>query len=133
MMSDEEFERLVGEGLDAIPEKYLHRLQNVAVVIADTPSQLQRTKTHLGRGWTLFGLYEGIPLTERGELYGGLVLPDKITIFKDPILEHADNDPTKIRDIVRDTVWHEIAHYFGYNDNEIEEREEKGTNHSREP
>lgn len=130
-MTDQRFEQLVVEGIDAIPERFLKRLENVAVVIADLPSKEQLRENDIPEGDTLLGLYEGIPLIERGEGYGGLVLPDKITIFKFPTLEEAGDDEDEIRRVVKETVWHEIAHYFGYGDEEIEEREEKGTNFSR--
>ncbi|OGZ06988.1 MAG: hypothetical protein A2942_02680 [Candidatus Lloydbacteria bacterium RIFCSPLOWO2_01_FULL_50_20] len=130
-MTDERFEQLVSEGIEAIPLRFLEKLKNVAVVIADAPSRDQMHENQVLEGETLLGLYEGIPLVERGEVYGGLVLPDKITIFKLPILEASGSDENEIRRIVKETVWHEIAHYFGYGDEEIEEREEKGTNFSR--
>ena len=130
-MNDTDFERLVAEGIDAIPERFLKQLENVAIVIADEPSDEQLRHNGITDGSTLLGLYEGIPLTERGDLYGvGIVLPDKITIFKLPILEEAQGDEMEIRKIVTETVWHEIAHYFGYDDEEIEAREDAGTNHS---
>ena len=130
-MNDTDFERLVAEGIDAIPERFLKQLENVAIVIADEPSDEQLRHNGITDGSTLLGLYEGIPLTERGDLYGvGIVLPDKITIFKLPILEEAQGDEMEIRKIVTETVWHEIAHYFGYDDEEIEVREDAGTNHS---
>jgi predicted Zn-dependent protease with MMP-like domain len=148
-MTDERFEQLVSEGVEAIPARFLAKLENVAIVIADTPTRAQLRANYIPDNETLLGLYEGIPLIERGENYGGFVLPDKITIFKLPILEaaatssHLDGEmiarPAKggfrgddevIRRIVKETVWHEIAHYFGYNDAMIEEREEEGTNFS---
>lgn len=130
-MNDTDFERLVAEGIDAIPERFLKQLENVAIVIADEPSDEQLRHNGITDGSTLLGLYEGIPLTERGDLYGvGIVLPDKITIFKLPTLEEAQGDEMEIRKIVTETVWHEIAHYFGYDDEEIEAREDAGTNHS---
>jgi predicted Zn-dependent protease with MMP-like domain len=131
LQSDEEFERLVAEGIEAIPERFLRKLENVAIVIADTPTKEQRAIGCIAEGDTLLGLYEGIPITERGDFYGtGVVLPDKITIFKLPIIAEAEGDVLRIKEIVRDTVWHEIAHYFGYDDDEIAQREEAGTNHS---
>lgn len=129
-MSDEEFEQLVSEGIDAIPVHFLSKLENVAIVIADEPTKLQRKENHIGPHSTLLGLYEGVPLTARGESYGGMVLPDKITIFKKPILEEAGNNKEVIRALVRSTVWHEIAHYFGYDDDAIKEREKNGENFS---
>lgn len=129
-MTDEVFEQLVSEGIDAIPERFLGQLQNVAIVTAKQPTNAQLRAIH--KGSTLLGLYEGIPLAVRGDYYGlGEILPDKITIFKEPILEEAGGNPERVRDIVRDTVWHEMAHYFGYTDAEIEKREDAGTNHSK--
>lgn len=130
-MTDERFEQLVAEGVDAIPERFLKKLDNVAVVIANVPTPEQLQQNHVPDGETLLGLYEGVPLIERGENYGGFVLPDKITIFKLPILEEANGDEEEVRRVVKETVWHEIAHYFGYDDEAIEEREERGTNFSQ--
>lgn len=84
-LSQEVFEQIVGEAMDAQPEKYMLRLKNVVFVVDDDPTPEQRTKLHLHNNQTLWGLYEGIPQTARGNSYN-LVLPDKITIFKNPIL-----------------------------------------------
>ena len=131
-ISDERFEQLVSEGIDSIPEKFLRRLDNVAIVTADEPTKEQLSENNVEAGSTLLGLYEGVALTRRGDFYGtGEVMPDKITIFKNPILQEAGGNEQALREIVRDTVWHEIAHYFGYDDHEIEEREEKGRNFSK--
>lgn len=130
-MTDERFEQLVSEGIDTIPEKFLKRLDNVAIVIADNPTKSQLQENHVGSGSTLLGLYEGVALTRRGDSYGnGGVLPDKITIFKESILHASGADEARLREIVRDTVWHEIAHYFGYDDHQIEVREQEGKNFS---
>jgi len=129
-MTDERFEQLVSDGIEAIPARFLAKLKNVAVVVADTPTQEQLRLNKVPVGDTLLGLYEGIPLIERGESYGGLVLPDKITIFKLPILEAAGSDEREVCRVVKETVWHEIAHYFGYDDEMIEDREAEGTNFS---
>jgi predicted Zn-dependent protease with MMP-like domain len=130
-MTDERFEQLVSEAIETIPERFLRRLDNVAIVTAERPSKEHLGKNHVEDGSTLLGLYEGVPLIERGEFYGtGEIMPDKITIFKQPILEEAEGDEAKLKEVVRDTVWHEIAHYFGYDDEEIEEREEEGRNFS---
>ena len=131
-MTDEHFEQLVSEGIEAIPARFLARIKNVAVVIAEKPTREQLRNNHIPEGDTLLGIYEGIPLIERGENYGGLVLPDKITIFKLPILEESGNEhENNVRRVVKETVWHEIAHYFGYDDDAIEDREEKGRNFSQ--
>jgi predicted Zn-dependent protease with MMP-like domain len=130
-MPDEEFEILVERGIAQIPKRFLSKLDNVAIVIADNPTTEQLRENHVEDGGTLLGLYEGIPLTERGEYYGiGGVLPDKITIFKNPTLLEATRAGERVEDVVRDTVWHEIAHFFGYDDAEIEGREDAGTNYS---
>ena len=130
-MTDERFEQLVSEAIETIPEKFLKKLNNVAIVTQSEPTEEQLGMNHVGDGSTLFGLYEGIPLTHRGDFYGaGEILPDKITIFKLPILQEAGSDEVKLKEVVRDTVWHEIAHYFGYDDIEIMEREQEGRNFS---
>jgi predicted Zn-dependent protease with MMP-like domain len=131
-MRDEEFERLVAEGIDSIPERFLRLLDNVAVVIEDLPNEEQLKEQGIEDPYELLGLYEGIPATERGESYGvgGLPLPDKITVFKLSTLAEAGEDARRIREVVRDTVWHEIGHYFGWDDDALYEREDDGTNRS---
>ena len=130
-MDDKRFEQLVSEGIDAIPERFLKQLKNVAIVIADEPTKEQLRQNGVPRGETLLGLYEGIPLVERGDIYGvGAVLPDRITVFKMPTLEAAGEDEQKIRKIVKDTVWHEIGHYFGWGDDDLYEREDEDKNFS---
>ena len=80
-MSRETFEAFVREGVEAVPEKFRKLLANVAFLVDDEPTEKQRKENGLRQNETLFGLYEGIPQTARGEGYGGLVLPDRITIF----------------------------------------------------
>jgi predicted Zn-dependent protease with MMP-like domain len=122
-MTDEEFLKLVDAGVDALPAHILARIENVAVVIADDPTPQQRDAEGLADGETLFGLYEGVPLTERGANYG-FVLPDKITVFKNPILA-TYHRPEDITACVANTVWHEVAHHFGFDDPWIYEEEKK--------
>lgn len=111
MPSDEEFEEIVGKALDSLPEKYTNKLDNVAIVIADEPTPEQREKLKLRCDQSLFGLYEGVPQTARGNYYS-MVLPDKITIFKLPIARVSHDDKGLFKQ-VRHTLWHEIAHHFG--------------------
>ncbi len=110
-ISDKDFEELVNKALDALPKIYLENLNNVAIVTADNPTSEQRTELKLHCNETLFGLYQGIPLTKRGSNYS-LVLPDKITIFKRPILAVSHN-PEQVAEQVRHTIWHEVAHFYG--------------------
>ena len=119
-MTDEAFEQLVEEGIAAIPDRFLRKLQNVAVMIADDPTDEQREENGLAENETLFGLYEGVPLIEREGREA--MFPDKITIFKNPILDEAST-PEEVREIVKDTVWHEIAHHFGMEEHEVRRAE----------
>lgn len=123
VLSNEEFDDLVCEGLDAIPGKFRKRLSNVAIIVEDAATPEQRRKLKLRHDYDLFGLYEGIPQTARGDHYYW-VLPDKITIFRHPILEHAGS-PEDVKRMVRDTVWHEIAHHFGIDEREVRRRERR--------
>lgn len=116
-VSQEQFEDLINNALDTLPKKYIERLNNVAIITEDIPTEKQRSKLHLHNGQTLFGLYEGIPLTQRGSNYN-LVLPDIITIFKIP-LEYTSHSLAELTEAVRHTLWHEIAHYFGLNHDKI--------------
>jgi predicted Zn-dependent protease with MMP-like domain len=120
-VSDERFEELVAAGIDAIPERFAQQMQNIAITVAHLPDQHQREKIRLRHGWLLFGLYEGVPRTRRGNNYT-LVLPDKITIFKQP-LEQVAQSEEHLRQLVTETVWHEIAHHFGLSDKEIHRRQ----------
>ena len=120
-MTNEEFEQLVKEGIDSIDEKFLAKLKNVEIVIEDDPTPFQLEKLKL-RGALLFGLYEGIPQTKR-EGYGQ-VLPDKITIFKNPI-EKVFFRSEDIKKAIKDTVWHEIAHHFGMDEKQVRQAERK--------
>ncbi|MDP2933608.1 MAG: metallopeptidase family protein [bacterium] len=119
-LSREEFEKLVDEGIAAIPRRFLDKLDNVAVTVEGNPSDQQKRKAKLGKNYTLFGLYEGVPQTGRWNY--NLVLPDKITIFRHPI-EEAAGSVEEIKNIVRDTVWHEIAHHFGMNEERVRRAE----------
>lgn len=122
-ISDDEFAKLAGEALDALPEKYLKDMNNVAIVYADEPDAHQRQKLALRCDQTLFGLYEGIPLVGRGAGYN-LVLPDKITIFKLPLFR-ASHDMQDLKKKIKNTLWHEIAHHYGLGHKRIHELENK--------
>ncbi|MEX1059295.1 MAG: metallopeptidase family protein [Candidatus Saccharimonadales bacterium] len=121
-LSDEEFEKIVADGIDAIPPLYQKYLKNVAFIVEDepTPGQLERLK--LFQGELLFGLYEGVPLPQRQGTTK--ILPDKITIFKNPALLYS-NSLGELRKHVRHTIWHEVAHYYGLDHKRIHELENK--------
>lgn len=122
-ISSEQFDYLVSEAIDSLPAEYIDNMKNVAIVVEDEPSPEQRQKLHLYNGVTLYGLYEGIPLTQRSGNYS-LVLPDKITIFRLPILSGSfDLDDLKAN--IKRTVWHEIAHHYGLDHDRISELENK--------
>lgn len=118
--TDDEFDEIVGEALDSLPEKYTSRLTNVAIIYADEPTLEQRQKLKLHCNQTLLGLYEGVPLPQRGGREP--LLPDKITIFKMP-LAAMSHDLPDLKARVRHTLWHEMAHYFGLDHKRIHELE----------
>jgi predicted Zn-dependent protease with MMP-like domain len=118
-MDVKKFERLVARAIERLPEEFCERMENVDIVVADEPTGEQLTKLERERGESLFGLYEGIPLTQRSENYG-FVMPDKITIFRKPI-EAACRNESEIVGQIQDTVQHEIAHHFGIDDDRLEE------------
>lgn len=128
------FEQIALHEWSRIPERFKERIQNVALLIEDEPQESVREAESLEEGETLLGLYQGIPLTERGSEYGvGVTLPDTITLYRLPILEEAsemDRAPIEaLRIVVRETIWHEVGHYLGLSEEEIHLREGEGSNH----
>lgn len=122
-VSDEEFSSLIDWAMDQLPQSYIKRMQNVAIVYEDEPSEEQRQKLKLHCNQTLYGLYEGVPLPQRqGRL--DHYMPDKITIFKGPISAAATNQ-AELKAQILHTLWHEIAHHFGLNHDRIHELESK--------
>ena len=111
------FARLVREALADLPPAFSERLDNVAVLIADEPSRSKLRALGLAPGETLFGLYEGTPLGERGTSYH-LALPDRITIYRHPILQ-ACATTEEMKQEIRLTVIHELGHHFGLSDDEL--------------
>lgn len=122
-MNDDEFEKIVDAAVASIPEEFRKRLENVAVVVSDfpTPSQLQILRSR-GEGGLLLGLYQGVPQTKRRSYGIGGQLPDKITIFKKPLLT-ISRDKVDLINNVRNTVIHEIAHHFGMDETQVREAE----------
>ena len=107
-VGEQRFEELVADALDAIPEELGRLMHNVAVVV-----------DHRSPPGTLLGLYEGVPLTERGD-YGGLAMPDRITIFRRAVCADCASEEEVVEQ-VRVTVVHEVAHHFGIDDDRLDE------------
>jgi predicted Zn-dependent protease with MMP-like domain len=126
-MNHEEFEALVAEEFDrAIPEKFKPHIKNVAFLIEDEPSAEVRVREGLREGDTLLGYYHGIPTPQRGDLYGmGTTLPDTITLYRLPILEAALQDELPVAQVIRETIWHEVAHHFGMDEDTVRNREDE--------
>jgi len=125
-MDDEEFESLVDEAIDSIPSEFREKLENVSIFVENLPNIYQINKLQ-GKGFRglLLGLYEGVPHTKRGRYGVGATLPDKITIFRRPILAVA-RSPEHLKELVRKTVIHEIAHHFGMSEEMISDAKSKG-------
>ena len=120
-MNNEEFEKLVKVALDSLPQEFQDKLENVDVFVQDWPHEHQvqnLSKKGYKRG-LIFGLYEGIPQTKRGNRYGvGATLPDRITIFKIPLLK-ISKTYDELFENIKDTVIHEVAHHFGMSEKAI--------------
>ena len=110
-MSREDFESAVRDGLDAIPDEFAKQLVNIAVLVEDDPPP--------GHPY-LLGLYQGIPLTARNDSWAAGSMPDRITIFRNPILTYCHTE-AEVRRQVRVTVIHEVGHYFGLDDARLHE------------
>jgi predicted Zn-dependent protease with MMP-like domain len=117
--SSEEFEQLVVQALDELPEDVRKHLDNIEVVVSDWPTAAEMKSVGLKADQLLLGLYEGIPLTKRGNRYG-LVLPDKVTIFQGPIEQICRTRQQVVRQVQR-TVKHELAHHFGISDDRLKD------------
>jgi len=122
-MTRSQFLALVDEALATIPDDFQTAMKNIAIVVEDEPSAAQLESVDIEPPDTLLGLYEGTPLTERQWAHGN-VLPDKITLFQNPI-EDASEDEDDLVVAIGETLIHEIGHYFGLSEEEIEEIEER--------
>jgi predicted Zn-dependent protease with MMP-like domain len=120
-ITDTQFESLIARALDGLPEKYTANMNNVAIVYEDEPTPEQRRELSLRCNETLYGLYQGIPLPGRGMGYN-LVLPDKITLFKLPLLAGCQT-VEELQTRIKHTLWHELAHHFGLGHLRIHELE----------
>ena len=117
------FERLVVEATALIPKRFRREMKNLAVVVEDEPSPDLLAEMEIEAPDSLYGLYQGTPLPERVWAFGN-ALPDKITLFQRPIEEDCD-DEDDVRAVIGETLIHEVGHYFGLSEEEIEEIEER--------
>jgi len=122
-MRRERFERLVAEAVTLIPKRFRREMQNLALVIEDEPSPELLAEMEIEPPDSLYGLYQGTPLPDRVWAFGN-ALPDRITIYQIPIEEDCE-DEDEIRAVIGETLIHEVGHYFGMSEEEIEEIEEK--------
>lgn len=136
-MEESVFKELARSAWSDVPGKFKSKIQNVALLVEDEPDEEVRMREGLSEGETLLGLYQGIPHSVRGSEYGvGPTMPDTITLYRLPILEEAremtDTDTSEFRNsvkkIIRDTIWHEVGHYFGFDEDHVALREKEGTN-----
>jgi predicted Zn-dependent protease with MMP-like domain len=122
-MSADEFDQLVNAAYARIPARFRRRMKNIALLVDPEPSTHQLARGRVPRGSTLLGLYEGRPLTARS-VFDSFTMPDRITIFQGPH-ERLARDPEHLARLVEDTVWHEVAHYFGMDEAHVRAAERR--------
>jgi len=122
-MRGEDFDQLVADALAHLPARFRRRMKNIAVMVEAEPAPEQLARARVPRGGTLLGLYEGRPLTRRS-VFEAFAMPDRIVIFQGPH-ERLARSPERLAQLVADTVWHEIAHYFGMDEAQVREAERK--------
>lgn len=118
----EEFETLVGEAFDRLPEWVRRKVQNVAIIAEEVVDDETIRDMELESNMDLLGLYRGVPLVER-ESSAGLAFPDVISLYRLPIEEESAESGKSVRDVAYETLWHEIAHHFGLDEDAVERRE----------
>ena len=121
-MTRPEFERLVVEAITLIPKRFRREMKNLALVVEDHPSPALLEEMAIEPPDSLYGLYHGTPLPERAWAHGN-TLPDRITLYQRPIEEDCE-DEDEVRAVIGETLIHEVGHYFGLSEDEIEEIEE---------
>ncbi|HSX42555.1 MAG TPA: metallopeptidase family protein [Candidatus Saccharimonadales bacterium] len=120
-LTDEKFQELIDRAFDSLPKTHRDRVRNVAILFSDEPTPEQRHELQLRNDQTLLGLYQGVPLSQRQGRES--LLPDRITLFKWPLMMHSHDEPS-LYEQIRHTLWHEIAHYYGLNHDKIRELEQ---------
>lgn len=122
IITDEHFQELIDQAFDSLPKTHRDNVKNVAILFADEPTPEQRYELQLRHDQTLLGLYQGVPLAQRQGRQP--LLPDRITLFKLPLLMRAQSE-RELQEAIRHTLWHEIAHYYGLNHADIHKLEGK--------
>ncbi len=117
-MSRRDFERLVAEAIEEIPERIRERLRNVAIVVEDEPTEEQLRECEVPEDESMYAYYDGVALTERYD--GEPMVPDRIILFRTLLLEDFGHDPEELRREIAATIRHEIAHHFGIDDERLE-------------
>jgi predicted Zn-dependent protease with MMP-like domain len=118
-MTRKEFEKIVQEAVDSLPDALRKKVDNVEIRVVESPNRRQAREWGGGREPSLYGLYEGIPYGDRGPDYN-LRLPDRISIFKRAIERDCRTRPEMVR-CIQETVLHELGHYFGLDDNQLDD------------
>ena len=119
-VTDDQFQDLINQALEELPGEHVKNIDNVAILYEDMPTEQQIADAGLHQNQTLLGLYEGVPLTKRQGMTR--TLPDKITLFKQPLQWHA-NTLEELKEEIKHTVWHEVAHYYGLDHDKIRDLE----------
>jgi predicted Zn-dependent protease with MMP-like domain len=119
-VSDEQFQQLIDQALSELPGEHVKNIQNIAILYEAEPTPEQREKLALRDDQSLLGLYEGVPLSQRQGMTR--IFPDKITLFRKPLQWQA-HDLNSLKEEIKHTLWHEIAHYYGLDHDRIHELE----------
>ncbi len=122
-MTTPAFDRLVSRAVATIPGRFRRRIANLAFIVEAEPSPLELRTAGVRPGGTLLGLYRGRPLTARS-VFDGFVMPDQIVIFQGPH-ERLARSPEHLEKLVQETVWHEVAHYFGMDEARVRRAERR--------
>ena len=117
-MTKEEFEKIISKALEVFPDYFRKKMKNVAIVVQDEPDEFQKQQLGYSSGNYLLGLYEGVPQIQRYNY--NKVAPDKITFFQNNIERITNNNDDNIKQLITETLWHEIGHHFGMTEEEIQ-------------
>lgn len=122
-MKADEFDRMVGEAWSGIPARFRRRLKNVVLIVEAEPKASHLAAGRVPPGNTLLGLYQGRPLTQRS-VFEPFAMPDRILVFQGPH-ERMATSMEHLRQLVEQTVWHEVAHYFGMDERQVRQAERR--------